>query len=48
MKNSAVCAKKPNGVGVPSLADMLMVEPNRLCVNVYVTGLAIRKKIRVA
>jgi len=45
MKNTAVCKMRPAGVGQPPF-DTVNSEPNTVCVTLYVSGHARRKKTR--
>ena len=46
-KKKAVCAKKPVAVGVPLRSEIVTSQPRILCDILYVSGLAIKKKMSV-
>lgn len=46
-KNKAVCKKNPVGVGQPPSLAILTQPPKNFCRSLYVSGFAIKKKIRV-
>jgi len=46
-KKRAVCRKNPVGVGVPLRSPTVTIQPRMVCDILYVSGLAIRKNMRV-
>jgi hypothetical protein len=46
MNNTRVCRKKPDVVGQPLAEEIGKRKPRNVCDNIYVSGLATRKKTR--
>jgi len=46
MKKTSVCKKKPEVVGQPLADEIGKRNPKNVCDNIYVSGLATKKKTR--